>query len=415
MSLLSPSCSEQPPAPMLAAYIRTTQCLIIALAVIGRFSSVHGSSGDAPVASDQLITIDLPIVDQHYDASRLLARGRTGNANSAPRWYPWNLQARLGLMLLKRQGHLKDFEIYPDKLRLTFFSNALEPLARQLFSPRLLNLDQVNGQPRIAVYVHGLEGCPSTFDQLANALQGDGWFPLHMDYPNDGPVEPPADFLREQLVKINQAFPRSRLVVIAHSLGGLIAWKALSEAGVVGVSDFWALGVPFRGSNLASYQAELELIDVLLKALRGDYTALNVISDGDGEAVEALLPESALRGAILSVPLPESTNLHVVAGNRGPFGADERERLTGMLEQWIEKRKPADSLADDLRAIVASPEITAGEGDGAVTIESATAVQHWTSQREFDKSHIGLVQVDGPDDELLHWIRDQLNTEQATN
>ena len=355
------------------------------------------------------ITVELPIVEGQYDVSPFFREVRPGKrSQDEPTWFAYGPQVRLGLLLLKQQGMITSYETKNDRIQISFAANATASLTRLLSPPRLLNEEQLHNPARIAIYVHGLEGSATTFAELATALQDDGWFPLKLVYPNDGPIDEPAKFLRQKLLSIHRQLPNSRIIVIAHSLGGLVAWKVLSEAGDVGVTDLFSIGVPFQGSSLARFQQELELIDVFLLALKGKLDAFQILSDGDGEAVEILQPKSPQRARLLALPLPPTTKLHLVAGDGGPLDSNEQERIAEMLEQWISKRQPSPNLARDLRDLIRSPEIYQGRGDGAVTVASATGAPYSNSKRIFSHSHTGLLKTRSEQSEVLLWIKEQL-------
>jgi pimeloyl-ACP methyl ester carboxylesterase len=358
------------------------------------------------VLEAQETRITLPIVNGHYDVKPLESRLKLDReGNQVHDWRPLTPQSRVALFLLKTQGVMVDFRIEPDRIEIVLDASAKREVSRALAPPSLLNVENVVGRSRLAIYIHGLEGGESTFSALAAMLEREGWGPLKFVYPNDGPINFAADALKEELTQLRKKNSKARLIVVAHSFGGLVGWKAISETAGVNVSDFIALGVPFRGSKLAEYHSKLELLELFSQLFKGRFSALDVLSDGDGEAVEALLPMSDVRDTILKVALPSTTRLHIIAGDDAPIPAEDRKDVLDMLDQLTRKRSLSSSFESELRGLLSSREVIKGEGDGAVSLESATWPSVFESKRIFHRSHGGLLKVNGVDDDLLAWIK----------
>lgn len=358
------------------------------------------------------VVVELTVEQGRYDVAPLQSvTEQEVDRNSDRIWYPFTSRTRLGLVLLEARGTIASYEILPNRVRIEFAPQSAEKLRETLFPPALLNLDEYAGEKAVVVMVHGLEGGPSTYCELAPAFANHEWFPLQLVYPNDAGVQRPAEYLLRELKKLHRQYPATRVAVIAHSLGGLVAWKALSdsEAGSAGVTDLVTLGTPFGGSSLAQFQEELELSDVGLRMLQLDWSGLDIAGDGSGEAVQILLPESSQRRALLKTPLAEGVRLHLIAGDGGPVGKGDRHKFRGLVERLIDKLEPQPAFAASLRQFAESRELLNGFGDGAVTVDSATDVPTYDSRRVFSRTHTGLLSVSTDDDEVFTWIVSQLN------
>jgi pimeloyl-ACP methyl ester carboxylesterase len=280
----------------------------------------------------------------------------------------------------------------------------------------LLGTEEIGDNLRVAILVHGLEGGELTYVDWVPALEEHGWHCLKMIYPNDGDVKKPADFLRAQLITLQAKHPRTKFVILAHSLGGLVSWSALANSRpdeLSNVTDLITLGTPYLGSQLASLQLELELADVAVRLWKRDWTGLDTISDGQGQAVAVLTPKSPQRRAILGRKLPPLINLHIAAGNDGPIPQSDRGGLAKLAESLVDRMKSSDELRAKLHTVATADEIYQGLGDGAVTLESATWPQKQYPQtvkslRIFPRSHTGLLRVGNSQDELLNWVLERI-------
>lgn len=383
-------------------------------------SGIDTVSGFAEPPANK-IRVELPIVDHRYDARPLASIG-VGVGDSLNKgdavWFPLTTKTRLALTLLKAEGTIANYVISSENLVIEFSREKFNEIKTALFPPHFLNLNDLHAQQRVVVLVHGLEGGALTYRNLAPALEEHGWFPLALIYPNDGSVEEPAAFLRTELVRLHAKHTSTRFVIVAHSLGGLVAWDALTgpEGMPLGVTDLVTLGTPFGGSALAAFQSELEIADVAMRIMAGDWAGRDIGHDGSGEAVDVLLPESSIRKQLLARPLPDNVRLHVVAGDAGPIKTSEQRNFEDAIERLIHKLKPRPAFAKNLRALAIAPELIAGFGDGAVTVESATLVEKYHSKQVFPLSHLGLLLADGTGEsnepsrqQPLVWILSQLD------
>ncbi len=381
---------------------RNSAVLIVTLSALMFPAISHSQEGVST------IQLTLAIEDGQYDVSGLSNSRATSPHATSPVWFPLTAKTKSALWLLKSIGTLRDYSITDSEIVLEFDRHHERDLQTALFPPRLQNLTDYAGEDQVVVLVHGLEGGLLTYRELTPVFRDAGWFVMEMVYPNDGGVQRPADYLREELNRFAREHPHVRIAVVAHSLGGLVAWAALSNDAPQSVSDLVTLGTPYLGSAMASFQQELEFADIAVRLLGNDRESLDMVSDGSGEATIFLRPNSPEREELLSHPLPKHIGLQVVAGSDGPIAMSERAKLTAGIEGWIEHHNPASSMVENLRSLADADELIAGVGDGAVTVVSATGVPAAESKRVFELSHTGLLQV-RTHPELFEWIHSAID------
>ena len=391
------------------------------VAIAGLAVSLLGIAG--LLAQERLNTlhIELPVKNNQYDATPLnLALSKKVSKVDSRAWFPLTTRTRLALTLLESEGTIASFRIDDDRLTIDFNRAKLADVQKALFPPRLLGDDNLNNKSKLVLFIHGLEGSESNFSELAPAFAERGWLPLQLVYPNDGDIHKPALFLRNELKRLHTKHPTAKIVVIAHSLGGLVAWDALADpktraAGSLGrsdetgVTDFVTLGTPFGGSGLARFQSELELWEVANRILSREWLGLDITRDGEGEAIEILAPLSDARRDLLVRELPDSIQLHVAIGDSGPVAPDDQAKFASLIERLINKNSLDNDFAANLRYLATAPELVTGTGDGAVTVDSAKAIKEYASLRVFHRSHIGLLQLTGNEpNEVLNWMLDKI-------
>lgn len=380
-------------------------CLLFAIFAVAFFPKLSPAD---EVADD--VTIELPVRDGQYEASPLsgfiLSIETPAETNGI--WLPLTAKTRAGLIGLEALKLIESFDINSNRILIHLNASQFRRVQSVLFPPHFLNIDEFNGQEKVVVLVHGLEGGVLTYRDLAPAFMARGWFPLQLVYPNDGKTDEPAKFLRSELERLHKLSPNTRFVIVAHSLGGLVSWDALSgrSDNPTGVTDLVTLGTPFNGSALAKFQSELEIADVVARILSKDWSGLDTENDGSGEAMQILNPESPERTELLARALPEGTRLHLVAGDAGVIERADQVKFTESIQRLIARLSPESPFATELQCLSTADELIIGLGDGAVTVSSAVSIKNHASQRVFHRNHSGLLELNDryEDDELLNWI-----------
>lgn len=102
---------------------------------------------------------------------------------------------------------------------------------------RLVQLQQFNRRRTPVIFVHGLQDTPAGWVPMINMLRNDPWIREHyqfwvFSYPSGYPYPYSAALLRQDLDGIAHTFPdRKRVVLIGHSMGGMISRLMVTDAG----------------------------------------------------------------------------------------------------------------------------------------------------------------------------------------
>lgn len=227
------------------------------------------------------------------------------------------------------------------------------------------------------VLIHGLDDPGKIWMNLAPALAPLGYRIWIMTYPNDQPVSESARLFATELtdLRVNGI---SRVVIVAHSMGGLVSRQMLTDpqidytgqaesGSVPAVVSLVMVGTPNNGSELARLRGFTELRDQIARFSKGEGHWLGGILDGAGEAKLDLLPGSRFLETLNARPHPKNVDMLVIAGIATPWGEDEIDSLALSLQEHApEKMIP---MISDLKRILQS--MTNGLGDGLVTVDSA--------------------------------------------
>ena len=121
----------------------------------------------------------------------------------------------------------------PEKLG---FSRVIRP-EKYADTARLCQLQQFNPDRTPVIFVHGLQETPAGWTTMINSLRDDSWIRKHyqfwvFSYPSGYPYPYSAMLLRQDLDGIKRAFPgRKRVILIGHSMGGMICRLMVTDAG----------------------------------------------------------------------------------------------------------------------------------------------------------------------------------------
>jgi uncharacterized alpha/beta hydrolase family protein len=106
------------------------------------------------------------------------------------------------------------------------------------------------------VFVHGISGTTKSFEKVIAALKGSEFQPWVMQYPSGVRLDVVSDYLREALDRLYAQYKFPRVMIVAHSMGGLMTRSFVMKY-VEGKSAYKiALGVtvnsPLQGMDSAA-------------------------------------------------------------------------------------------------------------------------------------------------------------------
>jgi len=115
---------------------------------------------------------------------------------------------------------------------------------------RLTQLQPFDPARTPVIFVHGLQETPASWTPMIDSLRNDHWLREHYQfwvysYPSGYPYPYSAALFRHDLDGIDRAFPNhKRVVLIGHSMGGMICRLMITDAGDKIWRDFFATSPP---------------------------------------------------------------------------------------------------------------------------------------------------------------------------
>jgi len=387
-------------------------------------------------AADGFIDIAVPLREQRYyslhsfllECHRKL--GTTCNLAAVPeRELTLSPGEKAALLLTDRMDLLK-VRFETDRLVLSIPDGQDDRVRRRVRHQlsRLINVpldewpatlglhvpEKWDARRRTVLLTHGMEASAASLHGMREAFERWGAQVLIFDYPNDAPLAWSGERLRRDLGELATRHPELRLVMVAHSMGGLVVRHALEMPGdqLECVTDLFLLGTPNSGSQLASVQPWLELFQEIVPR---PHQAFDSLIDGLGEAAEDLKPGSKFLLALNRQQRAAGVRYHTVMGNKSILSETERSALETewlrICRQWNVPELTRTRILEMLQA----PELKDRSGDGAVSLTSAR-LSDVQSEKVLELNHMQLLLPAEPTSEgsdVFGWIIDQLRLSEA--
>lgn len=246
------------------------------------------------------------------------------------------------------------------------FAGVINP-QRYADTARLTQLQPFDPARTPVIFVHGLQETPASWTPMIDSLRSDPWLREHYQfwvysYPSGYPYPYSAALFRQDLDGIDRAFPNhKRVVLIGHSMGGMICRLMITDAGDKIWRNFFAtspaktplssdtrklleeslvfnhrldvqrvifISTPHRGSKLASgwigrIGAALVRTPRLFTSVYTSTTPL-LVSDPAARplkrmpnSVDTLEPNDRFVQAVDKLPITRGIPYHSIMGDRG--------------------------------------------------------------------------------------------------
>jgi len=256
---------------------------------------------------------------------------------------------------------------------------------------RLIQSQRYDSARTPVIFIHGLQDTPVSWVPMVDALRNDPWIRQHYQfwfysYPSGYPYPYSAALFRHDLDKMERAFPNhKRVVLVGHSMGGLICRLMVTDSGDKIWRDFFAappnktplasetrkiaedvfifrhrpdvqrvifICTPHRGSNLAEswigrFGASLVRIPKRFNSMYASAKPL-LISDPAARtlnrmpnSVDTLEPNDRFVQAVNKLPIVPGIPYHSIMGDRGH--ADTPNSSDGVVPYWSSHLSGAES------------------------------------------------------------------------
>jgi len=224
----------------------------------------------------------------------------------------------------------------------------------------------------LVVSVHGLNSGRHSMDKLMAAPRKAGFPCGTFVYPNDQAIADSARMLSAELKGLARDHPGRGVVLLTHSMGGLVARAALEDPKLDpgNVRRLIMIAPPNGGSMLAHFAYGLDLAEYVVERRRKEDASLFYahVEDGLAEARNDLKPDSPFFKKLNAGKRNPNVRYTIFLGSKAPLTDQELARLRRSMadpeSRWLRflGEKVGPWLAD-------MDEVVDGRGDGAVAVK----------------------------------------------
>jgi len=268
----------------------------------------------------------------------------------------------------------------PERLGL---SRVLNPAA-YADTAMLTRLQQFDPARTPVIFVHGLQETGASWAPMIDSLRNDPWIREHyqfwyFSYPSGYPYPYAAALFRQDLDGIKRAFPNhKRMVLIGHSMGGLICRLMITDTGDKIWRDFFA--TPPAKTPLASDTRKL-LEEALIFSHRRDVQRVIFISTPHRGSELASNWIGRIGASLVRTPqLFTST----YAATKPLLIADPAARPLNRMPNSVDTLEPNDRFVEAVNKLPITPSIPynsiiGDRGRGDTPNSSDGVVPYWSS------------------------------------
>ena len=279
---------------------------------------------------------------------------------------------------------------HPERLG---FARVMDP-QKYANTTRLCQLQQYDPARTPVIFVHGLQETGASWAPMIDTLRNDPWIREHyqfwfFSYPSGYPYPYSAALFRRDLDGIDRAFPHhKRVVLIGHSMGGMICRLMLTDSGDKIWREFF--GTPPNKTPLANDQLKIAE-DALIFHHRRDVERAIFISTPHRGSKLATSLVGRIGAALVKTPRPFTS---FYASIKPLLISDPAVRQLNRMPNSVDTLEPNDRFVEAVNKIPITPgipyhSIMGDRGRGDTPNSSDGVVPYWSSH------------LDGADSELI--------------
>ena len=224
----------------------------------------------------------------------------------------------------------------------------------------------------LVVCLHGLKSEPDRFDAFRSFLRKSGYATAAISYDDHQSMVVSAGQLSEMARQFFTEPHEPELVLVGHSMGGLVAreWAENESLNNVKVVALITAGSPHSGSNWATLPPLLDLF-AERKLDAGDVVDV-LLHQPSSPGMRELAPGSKFLRTLNSRPRRADVEYTAIVGSRSPMTTEQLNRIRDTLRDARENSGLLRLLEPRIQPLLQSfDELERGKGDGIVAINRA--------------------------------------------
>lgn len=239
-----------------------------------------------------------------------------------------------------------------------------------------LDADSTHADPTmpVVILIHGFNSTPKQNMALMAPFHDAGFPCGTFAYPNDYMIRYSAQLLASELRRFHQQYPQRPVVLVCHSMGGLVARACVEDPlyDPGNVHRLIMIAPPTHGTVIAHFAVGTDVWEHWLAREDGwPWQRLrDSIVDGLGEAAIDLCPCSDFLRELNSRPRNPRVHYTVLLGSGAAFSESQVLWIRQSVCHALAKVPGGAATAAELDAMLADiDELVEGKGDGVVAIK----------------------------------------------
>jgi pimeloyl-ACP methyl ester carboxylesterase len=234
--------------------------------------------------------------------------------------------------------------------------------------------DDIDSSRPVVILIHGFNSTPEQNAAIMLPIHEAGFPCGTFSYPNDQSLSMSVQLLSEELRRFARRYPNRRVILVCHSMGGLIARACIEnwhdDPG--NVSRLVMIAPPNRGTLLAHFAVGTDVWEHWLARKSGSAWRRfrDSVVDGLGEAADDMCPNSPFLNELNSRPLNSHVRYTVLLGTGGCLEEAQVCWMRKCVCEKLGKCPGAKKTSKEIDAILSDiDELVVGKGDGVVAVK----------------------------------------------
>ncbi len=226
----------------------------------------------------------------------------------------------------------------------------------------------------VVILIHGFNSSPERNGALLVPIRDAGFPCGTFAYPNDHTILTSAQLLSNELRQFAQRYPERRVVLVCHSMGGMVARACVEDAlyDPGNVDRLIMIAPPSHGSMIANFAVGSDLWEHWLsRKSGGPWTRCrDSIVDGLGEAADELCPDSDFLHELNARQRNPRVRYSILLGTGALLSDAEIDWIRQSVCKELAKVPGGEGSAERLQLILDDiDELVDGKGDGVVAVK----------------------------------------------
>jgi pimeloyl-ACP methyl ester carboxylesterase len=236
------------------------------------------------------------------------------------------------------------------------------------------NWQELSDAEPVVILVHGFNSTAARNRALLEPIRAAGIPCGSFSYPNDHTILASAQLLASELRQFGKLHPDRRVVLVCHSMGGMVARACLENPyyDPGNVDRLILIAPPTHGSLLAHFAVGSDLWEHWLSRRSGGpwRRMRDSVIDGLGEAADDLCTDSEFLENLNERPRNPRVEYTVILGTGAVLSDAQLDWIRESVRESLARLPGVDASAQRIDALLADiDELVAGKGDGVVAVK----------------------------------------------